>query len=78
MYKWILSCTIAVLLLTVVVGQPGVLASPLKDLQKEKRLNEQKLNNINTNINKKKSEITVNKSNIDRIMDKIRDTERKN
>ena len=72
MYKWILSCTIAVLLLTVVVGQPGVLASPLKDLQKEKRLNEQKLNNINTNINKKKSEITVNKSNIDRIMDKIR------
>ncbi len=57
-------------------GQPGVLASPLKDLQKEKKLIEQKLNNINTNINKKKSEITVNKSNIERIMDQDPNTER--
>ena len=55
MYKWILSCTIAVLLLTMVVGQPGVLASPLKDLQKEKKLNEQKLNEHQYGISIKRS-----------------------
>ncbi|MFC5588707.1 murein hydrolase activator EnvC family protein [Sporosarcina soli] len=72
MYKWILSCAIAFLLLISAVAQPIVFASPLKDLQKEKRLNEQKLNELNTSINKKKSEIKTNKSSIERILDKIK------
>lgn len=60
-----------VLLLSTIWVVPGVLASPLKDLQKEQKKLELKKNDLNTGITKKNLEINANKSTINQIMDQI-------
>lgn len=70
-YRLLLSGTIAVFLLSTILGGVGVLASPLSDLKSEQKELKQKQNDLNSNISQKKKEINQKKTKIETILDKI-------
>lgn len=71
MNKWSLSSLIAVFLLSTVVAGPGVSASPLNDLQQERKTIEQKKSNLTTGIKQKEVELNTNKSTIESVAAQI-------
>ena len=69
--KWLVTGILAIFLVSTLLNGTGALASPLDDLKKEKKQNEQKQNELQTDINRKNKEITTKKTKIERIFDKI-------
>lgn len=75
--KWALTSLIAVILLSTVVASPGVLASSLSELQKEKKVVDQKKSELSTSIKKKEKELKTNQSSIESITQQIKTLDNK-
>lgn len=69
--KWTLTSLIAIILLSTIVASPGVLASSLNELQKEKKVVDQKKSELSTSIKKKENELKTNQSSIESITQQI-------
>lgn len=62
---------VIVLLMTSIVGESGALASTLNDLKKEQKQNQQKKNEIQSNIDIKSNAIKTNETTIEKILNQI-------
>ena len=69
--KWVVSSFIAIFALSTLLGGTGALASTLKDLKQEQKLNEQKKKNLNATIENKDKAIQSTRNDIQKFLDQV-------